>query len=436
MVKSAKPQSKTALSIIKIVLDQIHSHASPEQRHILNEVSTQAQHLNIPVCLVGGGVRDALMGRRMGDLDFVVEGNAIDFAQVLHQHFGDGLTTHPKFCTATLIWRTLSIDFTTARVEHYVRPAALPNISPATLAQDLQRRDFSINAIAWRINDNTLHDPFEGQQDLRRGIIRALHAQSFVDDPTRALRAARYAARFGFVVEPDTLAWLDAGLRYVRDLSGERIKYDLEHIFTESQPDLALGLLKEWGFFAALAIAVPERDLLTQRTQHARAQLLNNQWNLETLGLSPADILQLIGWGVLMYNQGQMSASRWVERIPFTNTTREALVSLGLLSSLSRNLFRAKNSQQSELLKSFSGAALFIGWLFDPDPVKRQAMRAEWHDWRWVRPASTGDDLRKMGIPPGPAYATLLTQLRHAWLDHEISSLEEEKLRLKRSREL
>ncbi|MCW1970476.1 MAG: hypothetical protein KIH69_020390 [Anaerolineae bacterium] len=409
-----------------MIADKIDACASDKQRHVLDQVRAQAKRLDTRVCLVGGAIRDGLMGQPLGDLDFVVEGDAIQFAQALKVEFGDGLTTHEKFRTATLAWQDLSIDFTTARTERYIRPAALPIISPSNIEQDLPRRDFSINAMAWCLNDGLLLDPFGGQNDLQHRHIRALHAQSFVDDPTRAIRAARYAARFGFSIESDSLEWLKAGVPYLRDLSGERIKYDLEHIFCEAHPEIGLNLLKEWGIFAALAIPAPDASIIASRYQHARRQLADNHWNLQTLGLLPDDILRLIGWGALMYNQGQLSASRWIERIPYPAIIREALVSLGLLSSLSRQLFRAKTSQQSELLKSFSGPALFVGWLFDPDPVKRQAMRAEWHDWRWVRPATTGDDLRERGIAPGPRYAAILARLRAAWLDGEIASLQEE----------
>jgi tRNA nucleotidyltransferase (CCA-adding enzyme) len=119
--------------------------------------------------------------------------------------------------------------------------------------------------------------------------------------------------------------------------------------------------------------------------------------------------------------------SHWVDLIPFIAEVRDALVSLGALSTLSSQMFRGgKTSVNSALLKDFSGLALLIGHLFDPDALKRKAAICEWRDWRWVRPVTNGDDLRKLGVPPGPIYAKLLGRLRAAWLDSEVKSLAEE----------
>src|SRR5215216_406156 len=153
------------------------------------------------VYLVGGAVRDLVLGRERADLDLVVEGDPA----ALGRRLGGEIRTHERFSTATVHLNGGELDLATSRSESYARPGALPDVRPAPLADDLARRDFTINAMALPITgEPKLIDPHCGLADLRRGTLRVLHERSFVDDPTRALRAARYAARYGFALEPET----------------------------------------------------------------------------------------------------------------------------------------------------------------------------------------------------------------------------------------
>ena len=410
---------------------------SPTQQRVFEQVRAASTHTATPAYLVGGAVRDWLLGAsRIGDLDFVIEGDAINFAYALQQTHGGAVQAHEKFRTATWLVREGEVahafDFATARAEVYPRPAMLPQISPTNIETDLQRRDFAINAIALRLSDGALLDPLDGRGDLKRGLIRILHPQSFVDDPTRLFRAARYAARFNFVLDADTQQATATGLPHLRSLSGERVKYDLELIFEEAEPERALLLLQRWQVFRAMGIPVPDEDRVCARFARLRKCLGEGDWPLETLEQTPQEIVRAVSWGAITYNTGQLSVSRWIELIPFVVEVRDALVSLGALSTLSSQMFRSdKLSASSALLKDFSGLALLIGHLFDPDALKRRAMLCEWKDWRWVRPVTNGDDLRKLGVPPGPIYAKVLQQLRAAWLNGEVKSLAEEQALLK-----
>jgi tRNA nucleotidyltransferase (CCA-adding enzyme) len=403
---------------------------SSEQHAVYGAVRALAQRDGASVYLVGGAVRDWLMNQPVGDLDFSVEGDAIAFAQALQRAHGGNVQAYEKFGTATWTAGDQSVDIATARSETYPRPAILPVVAPSDIERDLARRDFTINAMALRLRDEELLDPFGGQRDIEARCIRALHARSFVDDPTRMLRAARYAARFAFAVEPNTRHWIDAGLQHLRGLSGERVKYDLELTFDIDEPEGALALLDEWGAFKALGIAVPDAARL--RARFTRMRELLPAWDGAPLQLPAEMVARAAAWGALIYNLGQLSASRWIELIPYTAEARDALVSLGVLSTLTPSLFAGKASAQSELLRSFSGLALLIGWLFDGDARKRQAMYDEWHTWRRVQPATSGDDLRARGLPPGPRYKALLARLRNAWLDGEVHSADEERLLLNR----
>src|SRR6478752_244315 len=154
-----------------------------------------------PVYVVGGAVRDLLLGRPRADLDLVVVADPVALAECL----GSAVIEHARFGTAKLALDGHEVDIATARTETYPYPGALPVVEPAaTIEEDLGRRDFTVNAMAVPLEGPRLIDPQGGREDLERALLRVLHERSFVDDPTRAIRAARYAARFRFALEPET----------------------------------------------------------------------------------------------------------------------------------------------------------------------------------------------------------------------------------------
>jgi tRNA nucleotidyltransferase (CCA-adding enzyme) len=196
----------------------------------------------MPAYVVGGSVRDGLIGRPHLDLDVVVEGEIEPLVAAL----GGTATEHERFGTAVVVIGDAEVDVARARAETYPEPGALPEVRPATIAEDLGRRDFSINAMAHPLSgDEALLDPHGGVEDLRAGLVRVLHENSFVDDPTRALRAARYVARFGFELEAETGALLRAA--DLATVSEDRVTGELARIATEGRPSEALALVAEWG---------------------------------------------------------------------------------------------------------------------------------------------------------------------------------------------
>jgi tRNA nucleotidyltransferase/poly(A) polymerase len=199
-----------------------------------------------PVYLVGGAVRDLLLGRARSDVDLVVVGDAAAFASKL----GAETVEHERFATAKARLDGHEVDIAAARAETYPHPGALPEVEPAgDIETDLERRDFTINAMAIPLRgEPRLIDPHGGRADLEAGLLRVLHADSFADDPTRALRAARYAARFGFEVELGTVELLrgaDLGT-----VSADRRRADLLRLAAEAEAARGFELLTEWGLVA------------------------------------------------------------------------------------------------------------------------------------------------------------------------------------------
>jgi len=397
------------------------------QREMLDAVKVRTAESGLPAYLVGGAVRDWLLGlSTIDDLDVAVVGDAVDLAESLRARYGGDVQTHARFNTATWTLGETSIDLAMARHETYARPAALPTVAPSNIGIDLRRRDFTINAMAFRLGDGTFIDPYGGYADLQAGRLRILHPVSFIDDPTRLFRGARYSARFGFALERVTRAALDTGLPHLRALSGERVKYDLELIFIESRAENAISLLMRWGVFRAMGLPVPDLERMISRFERTRQAIAQGTWPVETLGMRPSEVLQAAGWGALVYNAGQLGVSRLIEWIPFDGPVRDALVALGALATINAALFQARKSVQSQLLREFSGLTLFLGYLFDSSASKRDAMLSEWRDWRKVKPVTTGDTLKARGLAPGPAYARILDRLRQAWLDNEVTSQADE----------
>ena len=232
-----------------------HSSIPREFLDLLREIGSKTQ---LPICLVGGFVRDLLLGHENLDLDIVVEGNAISFAQELGERWGWEVQTHHRFGTATLIQPTQArIDFTSARSETYEHPGALPLVNPGTIEGDLRRRDFSINALAIRLNSDSfgrLIDCIDGVKDLRAGRVRSLHAESFVDDPTRIFRAVRYEQRYNFRIEAKDQARIHEALHQgVLDLiSGERIRNEINRILAEDVVPRMVQRLLEFDVFRAI----------------------------------------------------------------------------------------------------------------------------------------------------------------------------------------
>ena len=195
----------------------------------------------IPAYLVGGAVRDLLLGEDRADLDIAVEGDVRAIAAAL----GGEMIEHDRFETAAVSVDGHEIDIARTRAETYARPGSLPTVTPASITEDLARRDFTVNAMAVPLAAGPLIDPHAGADDLAAGTLRVLHDLSFADDPTRALRAARYAARLGMDVDPGTKRLLRGA--DLETVSEDRVLGELVRIAAEREPSAALDLIAGWG---------------------------------------------------------------------------------------------------------------------------------------------------------------------------------------------
>ncbi|HET9153876.1 MAG TPA: hypothetical protein VFN85_07145 [Solirubrobacterales bacterium] len=341
------------------------------------ELETVRAAARQPVYLVGGAVRDLLLGRNRADVDLMVEGDATALAAEL----GGANSEHDRFGTVKVDVEGHEVDIVGARTETYERPGALPVVTPAERAEeDLARRDFTINAMAIPLQgEPRLIDPHGGRRDLEQGVLRVLHDRSFADDPTRAIRAARYASRFGFALEPRTEELLrEADLTTV---SADRRRTELERLAAEENACAGFELLGEWG----------------------------------VIDLRPGGI------ELMQAVDSLLKAPHWAEAVPRERALVAAALGPPGAEEVLASMWAPKPGEGVELAERRDPVELVLA----------RAMGAGWLDqyltsWRQVGLEIDGDDLIAAGVEQGPAIGRGLRAARRRKLEGEISGRDQE----------
>jgi tRNA nucleotidyltransferase (CCA-adding enzyme) len=308
------------------------------------------------------------------------------------------------------------LDFATARTEFYEYPSALPDVERSSIKLDLHRRDFTINALALCLDPErygALLDPYGGEFDLQRGIIRVLHNLSFIEDPTRILRAVRFEQRFGFTIEARTAQLIDDARNLLEKVSGERLRHELDLIFSEAEPERALARLQELGVLEKIQSALKVDDWLIQKFRSLRE------------AYTPTPILYL---GVLAYRLRTSEVRALAKRLKLAKGETEILVQVVTLRLLERQLSSPNlaPSRVVELLERFDDAALAVFAIATESRQTSTYVDRYRGEWRSVQAELTGNDLKALGIVPGPHYKEILRSLRAQRLDGTITNREQE----------
>ncbi len=404
---------------------------------LLRMAGKVGEGLGMATFAVGGVVRDLLRGQPAPDVDVVVEGDGIAFARRLLDEVGGAIVVHPGFGTASIEGARSDgtalprIDVASARSERYERPGALPRVAPAGLAQDLARRDFTINAMAIALSPSafgTLVDPYGGRRDLERRLLRPLHPLSFVEDPTRVLRGARYAARLGARLAPEGRRALALACRVARypALSGQRIRAEIALLAREPRAAAAFDRALAWGAMALWHPALRSRRGLGARLRASArfAGLLRGAG----LDLDPGDgalIALLIG------NRPRVVGAA-LDRLAIAGAPRRDLLASARGAALAARVARAARPSAVDHLLARRPALVLAGaWIGGSRTARR---RIAWHlrEGRSVRPALSGADLIALGVPRGPAVGACLDRLRSSRLDGEIRSAAQEREQVRR----
>jgi tRNA nucleotidyltransferase (CCA-adding enzyme) len=406
---------------------QLHSFLPAAAQQVLSQAASIAATYHWRLFLVGGTVRDMLLGRPASDLDLVVEGNAIILAEQLAAATAGHVTRHEAFGTAEvrigmrdLPDSELILDLVTARAEHYPEPAVLPVVQPADLNADLWRRDLSINAMAISLNAadyGALADPTGGLSDLQQRQVRVLHDHSFRDDPTRILRALRLSARLGCTLNEATQRQMQQAIEHgmLQATSPARIQHELLLIFAEPDPTAVFAVLAHTGALSGLH--GPLRWNWAMQHWYAAAQ---------SLPLSSQQ-RSILGVALLVWPLASEQRASFCEHFAFDAATQRVLRDLDplhvLLPELADSAIRP--SALDRMLHKYEELALVAAQIAAPAPSAGQ-IRYYLNALRPQQIGFDGNDLQAIGLRPGPQFRVLLAGLRGAYLDGEATTREQQ----------
>ena len=382
-------------------------------------VARAAEQAGVEPYMVGGAVRDALLGRApTGDLDIALVGaDAVTFPRIARTT-GGRISKSSQFNTARLEIGDRAVDLAMARAETYPQPGSLPVVRRGTLAEDMARRDFSVNAMAVSLGEDcwgNLSDPHGGRDDLRKANLRTLHEGSFSDDATRILRAARYAARLSFVLDDNTLRSLEGSIGFLSTISAARIRNEIERIFLEAYTAATtLRTLDGWGALSGIHPAIRFDSAAWLR------------FGQESGGLSSESTVT-VGFAVMGAGLRVSDAEGVAARLGLGSLSRRALVESAEVSGrLSEtNSVEMSNSQLVELLDpyhmhSVTGCALALTGKVS------ERVGQYLRELRDMKPDLNGSDLVEMGVPYGPEVGRILRILRAAKLDGLVRTRDDE----------
>ena len=404
---------------------QIEQYLPRQILELVQDISGQAAEQGQRVYLVGGVVRDLLLGYPNFDLDLVVEGDAVKLAQQVAETSQAKLLAHRRFGTAKLRYENFTLDLATAREETYVRPGALPAITPGTLKDDLIRRDFSINAMAISLaakDYGELVDPHQGKNDLEHCLIRILHAGSFSDDATRILRAIRYEQRLGFEFEAQTAQLLKRDIPMLDTISGDRIRHELELIFKEKQPEFVINRLGELGVLPRISPSFKGDGWIAEKFDKARR-------------LKKPTQLPSLYFCLLIYSFSERDIEQFLARLNISAKLSRAMrdtlrlkTSLPLLDKAS-----LKPSEIYYLLREYESVAIQANAIASDEKkgttslIVHRYLQLFFTKLRYVRTSLDGEELKRLGISAGPEMGQILQILHEAKLDGEVSTRADEK---------
>jgi tRNA nucleotidyltransferase (CCA-adding enzyme) len=398
---------------------------------LLQDAGVVAEEMGYKVYLVGGMVRDLILHRENMDLDLVVEGDGIEFAERFGRLHAAEIGAHKQFGTARLhLEGKIKMDVATARTESYHAPAALPEVLGGILRQDLYRRDFTINTLAIELSPSkfgSLMDYFGGWDDLHRGIVRVLHSLSFIDDPTRALRAIRFATRFNFAISKDTDRLIRSAVesRVLDRLSGKRLWAELKNILEEEHPIPAIRLLQEYKLLQFLHRSVVLDSFLLDLLYQVQSVLSWFRFNFFSEQQPEAWPLYLMALLEKLDRQERMDVS---SRLQLTARTQEMLkhyksntkdIRARLLSK-----GRPKPGDTYFSLQEYPQEIILYALARSSEDLIRQQILLYLRDYSSMKLQITGDDILELGVGRGPKIKEILDQVLRARLNGEATDRE------------
>ena len=424
--------------------EMLENSLPPVRLRLLKDIAQNALENHVALYIVGGFVRDLLLGYPSLDFDLVVEGDAIRLAEDVKREFGGRVTTHKQFGTAKWFLEKkhhpiqpengklmngelpATLDFITARREFYSEPSALPIVETGNIKLDLHRRDFTINTLALRLDGRhygKLYDFWGGYGDIRQGLVRVLHSLSFVDDPTRMLRAVRYEQRYDFRIGERTLQLLLEARDLLNRVSGDRIRHEIDNIIEELRCIEMFNRLDELGLLKSIHPELVWDDWLQDKIGTLESP--ESIWNIgqRVKSISVEIILVYTLW---FMRQPWLEAEPITKRLRLPKTIKTIVRDACQLWEVQFILATEKPSQVTERLEAVHKLAIYALYTCTDSSLVREILKTFISIWTEVKPTITGHDLHDLNLKPGPHYSSILKLLKNAWLDGEISTKEEE----------
>ena len=400
---------------------------------ILETISQVAKRFGVPVYAVGGFVRDLLLNIPNKDIDIVVEGDGILFANHLAEKFGARVQSHERFGTSVVIFPDGNrIDVATARLEYYEHPAALPTVEQSSINSDLHRRDFTINSIAVKLNGENafcLIDFFNGERDLKNKEIHVLHNLSFVEDPCRMFRSIRFEQRFGFRIGRQTEDLMKVAIKkkMIGLLSGTRLLNEIILIMKEKKPLSCILRMKELGFFQFMF-----RQLILNNADLEAMEKIEMvlSW-METIFLPKKPKKWYVYFLALFYPLEEESFVKTTERFQMKAQLKKSMMRDRCACREGLELLKKDKDWNPEIIYNlFSGfsieAIIYFLAVASTDRAN-QYVSIYFNEYHGQAELSlTGDDLVEMGMKPGPVFQSVFKGLREAHVKGAIQTREEE----------
>lgn len=409
---------------MKSFLDRLDA----ESMRILRSIGAQVQKAGSRAYVVGGCVRDLILKRKVLDLDVVIEGDAIAAARQFSSGCKGRLVAYPQFGTATVVLPNgRAVDFASARQEKYPYPGALPVVAKGNIQEDLFRRDFTVNAMAIMINEKCfgqLVDHYGGLDDIKGKRIRVLHDQSFVDDPTRILRAVRFEQRFRFFIEPATLRLLKQSLKKKAPATVKAQRYFEEFKNNLKESNVSENLRRLSGLraldFLKLAFTLDQRHV--RLLQEAPKVLSWADKNLTDWSSSDGWVVYLM---VILDGMPPVTVGEILERFAIANVDRKKII--GSLSSGNILAKLALSPREAfEAMRLLSVEELFLLRVKALSVSVRAKIQKHLVQWRCLKLKINGDDLQQLGIPSGRKYKIILDEVLCALVEGRCSTRSEQ----------
>ena len=410
---------------------QINRALPPKIVGLLKRIGRLADKRGFKVFVVGGFVRDLLLGIRNLDVDIVVERDAIEFARLIAKEARGALVCHSRFGTAALLLADgLKVDFATARTESYKAPAALPDVEFSSIKEDLFRRDFTINAMAVDINKmdfGMLLDFYNGLADLSAKRIRVLHPLSFVDDPTRIFRAVRFEQRYGFKIEPHTRRLIEAaaGLGMLGRTQRQRIRNEIVLLLKERSPMRCVARMAE---LHELRFLHPK--IKFTKAVKALFSSIDKTYSWYKLSLPKKRELDvwLVYLSALLEPLTKEEAKGFIKDFAFCNEDGQRILSIKEKGDAAMLRLRKENppSAAYKLLEPMSYEAILYLMAKERNKTALRHISDFFAKYSAVHLAITGLDIKAAGLAPGPRYKEILAKALYAKIDGKLRTKADE----------